>query len=165
MVRLIDLDVSGASLAARLALGAILGGLAFLVFYYVPANLLGIASNLAGVEIPPQAAGVISSLIEPALPSVGLALAPAIFLCALFRGTKAYGPLTIALSLIFAAYVFLFFHGGAISVAAPVDQLVGGLPMELSLSIRVDMAMLMALFLVPPALGVAKGVLLMMKMD
>lgn len=124
MVRLIDLDVSGASLAARLALGAILGGLAFLVFYYVPANLLGIASNLAGVEIPPQAAGVISSLIEPALPSVGLALAPAIFLCALFRGTKAYGPLTIALSLIFAAYVFLFFHGGAISVAAPVDQLV-----------------------------------------
>ncbi|XRH76126.1 MAG: hypothetical protein ACO0C9_03485 [Candidatus Methanosuratincola verstraetei] len=165
MVRLIDLDVSGASLAARLALGAILGGLAFLVFYYVPANLLGIASNLAGVEIPPQAAGVISSLIEPALPSVGLALAPAIFLCALFRGTKAYGPLTIALSLIFAAYVFLFFHGGAISVAAPVDQLVGGLPMELSLSIRVDMAMLMALFLVPPALGVAKGVLLMMKRD
>jgi hypothetical protein len=92
-------------------------------------------------------------------------LAPAIFLCALFRGTKAYGPLTIALSLIFAAYVFLFFHGGAISVAAPVDQLVGGLPMELSLSIRVDMAMLMALFLVPPALGVAKGVLLMMKRD
>jgi len=165
MVRLIDLDVSGASLAARLALGAILGGLAFLVFYYVPANLLGIASNLAGVEIPPQAAGVISSLIEPALPFVGLALAPAIFLCALFRGTKAYGPLTIALSLIFAAYVFLFFHGGAISVAAPVDQLVGGLPMELSLSIRVDMAMLMALFLVPPALGVAKGVLLMMKRD
>ncbi|MBC7078059.1 MAG: hypothetical protein H5T92_07125 [Synergistales bacterium] len=163
MVRIIDLNVSGASLAARVALGTILGGLAFLAFYYVPANFLGIASNMAGVEIPPQAAGTISSLIEPALPFVGLALAPAIFLCALFRGTKAYGPLTIALSLLFAAYVFLFFHGGAISVAAPVDQFVGDTPMEVSLSIRVDMAMLMALFMVPPALGVAKGVLLMMK--
>jgi len=163
MVRLLDLDVSGSSLAARLALGVILGALGFLVFYYVPANFLGIASDLAGVEIPPQAAGTLSSLINPALPLVGLALAPAIFLCALFRGTRAYGPLTIALSLLFAAYVFLFFHGGAISLAVPVDQFVGGLPMEVSLSIRVDMAMLMALFLIPPALGVAKGLLLIMK--
>lgn len=163
MVRLLDLKVSSASLAARLVLGTMLAALGFLIFYYIPANFLGLASDVVGMEIPPQAAGVFSSLIEPALPFVGLALAPAIFLCALFRGTKAYGPLTIALSLLFAAYVFLFFHGGGISVAVPVDPIVGVLPMELSLSIRVDMAMLMALFLIPPILGVAKGVLLMLK--
>ncbi len=163
MVKLLDLEVSGASLAARIVLGVILGALAFLIFYYVPANFLGLASDVLRMEIPPQAADVLSSLVDPALPLVGLALAPAIFLCALFRGTKAYGPLTIALSLLFAAYVYLFFHGGAISVAVPVGSIAGDLLMELSLSIRVEMAMLMALFLIPPILGVAKGALLMLK--
>ncbi|MEN3052359.1 MAG: hypothetical protein ABC606_00980 [Candidatus Methanosuratincola petrocarbonis] len=165
MAKLLDLEVSRASIAARLILGVLLGALGFLVFYYVPANFLRLASDVLRMEIPPQAAGVLSSLVDPALPLVGLALAPAIFLCALFRGTKAYGPLTVALSLLFAAYVFLWFHGGAISLALPIDPIGGGVPMELSLSIRVEMAMLMALFLIPPMLGVAKGVLLMLEKD
>lgn len=162
MVKILGLELTVASLALRLVLGAFLCAGAFLIFYYLPANFVKLASGAMGGEIPPAASGLLSSLIDPLLPQVGLVLAAAIFICALLRGTKAYGPVTIALSLVYAAYVVLWFHGGAISIAVPEELLGGELPFGASLSVIVDMPLLMVLFLVPALLGVIKGVLLIL---
>ncbi|MDI9609514.1 MAG: hypothetical protein QFX34_04455 [Candidatus Verstraetearchaeota archaeon] len=162
MVKMLGLELTGASLALRLILGALLSAGGFLIFYYLPANFVELASSAIGGEVPPAASGLLSSLIDPALPLVGLALVAAIFLCAVFRGTKAYGPVTIALSLVYALYVVLLFHGGAISISVPADLLGGGLPFGASLSVSVDMPVLMVLFLVPALLGIVKGFLLIL---
>ncbi len=162
MVNLLGLKVSGASLALRVLLGIVLGACGFVIFYFIPANFLRLLSGVVGA-IPPEAAGALSALVDPNLPAVGLAMAIAIFLCALLRGTKAYGPVTIALSIIFAAYVALFFHGGSISVAIPEALQGGDSPVGISISVSVGMTWLMALFLVPSALGVVKGILLILK--
>ncbi|MEN3016877.1 MAG: hypothetical protein ABC585_03330 [Candidatus Methanosuratincola petrocarbonis] len=162
MVKLLGLVLSRTSLALRLVLGLLLGAAGFLIFYFLPANLVELASAAVGEEIPPAVAGLLSSLVDPYLPAVGLALAATIFLCTLLRGTKAYGFVTVALSLLYAVYVVLWFHSGTVSIAVPEALLGGDLPFGISLSIRVEMPLLMGLYLVPAALGIAKGALLVL---
>lgn len=165
MVKLLDRQFSAASLAVRAVFGAVLGAIAFLFLYYLPVNFVVLASDVLRIEIPPNAAGLLTSLVDPTLPIVGLVLVPVIFLCAVFRGTKAYGPLTIVLSLLFAAYIFLLFHGGALQIDISEEMFGGEMPVGLSISIRLEMALLMLLFLVPTFLGVIKGVLLTLKRE
>lgn len=161
MVKFLGLNLSVASLVMRLVLGIILGAGSFLIFYFVPANFEKLAS-VALSEVPPAVVALLSSLVDPYLPVVGMALAATVFLCVLLRGTKAYGFVTVALSVLYAAYVVLWFQSGAISIAVPEDLLGGDLPFGVSLSIRFEMPFLMGLFLVPAAIGIAKGILLLL---
>lgn len=162
MVKVIDKELSGSSLAFRAISGALLAAGAFLLFSFAPEQITEMIGELAR-NAPEGVGAALSGLISPALPIVGLALVPVIFLCALFRGTKAYGPLTIALSLLFAAYVLVGFHFGSVSLQMPGPSLGEGGPS--SLSVAVDISGLMALFLIPPIIGLVKGVLLIVKKD
>ncbi len=155
MPRLLDLKLTGAKLALRLALAILLGGLAFVLFYFLPASassLLGNSLSTAGI---PGASGVVSSLINPSLPLIGLAAALFVFLGVLLRGTRIYGPIVIVTGLVFAAYVYTAFQGGTISLTLPP-----GLQGNASGTIAINASTLMYLFLLGPVLTILKGVVL-----
>ncbi len=59
------------------------------------------------------------------MPPVGLLVAALVYLGALSRGTKVYGVIVILLRIYFLAYVYLFFHGGTISIQVPPKILQG----------------------------------------
>ncbi|MBC7121192.1 MAG: hypothetical protein H5T33_06440 [Candidatus Methanosuratus sp.] len=160
MVKLLGMEISSASFAFRVISGVVLASGAFLILYFIPANLARFITAYAP-DAPQPALALLPSFIGPIIQVVGLALVPVIFLCALLRGTKAYGPLTIVLSLLSAAYIYSVFHGGVIS--ALLTDLPLGDGMLADLHIAIDLTWMMIAFLVPTILGLIKGVVLTLK--
>ena len=155
MPRLLDIEVSGASLALRVVLGVVFGGISFVVFYYLPANLGNFLSSALPAASRAAAAGVASALINPSLPLIGLAAAALVFLGFLLRGTKAYGLILVLNGIVFLAYVYTAFQGGTITLNLPA-----GLPSSASGNISLNASNLMLLFLLAPLLTVVKGIVL-----
>ncbi|MDG6937492.1 MAG: hypothetical protein JRM97_08230 [Nitrososphaerota archaeon] len=108
-----------------------------------------------------MASALAASLVSPSLPLVGLAVAALVFLGVLLRGTKAYGPVLVALGVALLAYVYVAFHGGTIDVSIPRVQ-----QYSVSGSVALGLASLMYLFMAPAVLTLVKGaVLTVMKPD
>lgn len=155
MPRLLGLDVSGASLALRVVLGIVFGGLALGLLYYIPANLGSMLSSYLPASTKAVATGVVSSLLSPSLPLIGLVAATLVFLGVLLRGTRVYGVILLANGLVFVAYVYTLFQGGTITLSLP-----SGLPSSLSGSLSLNVGSLMLIFLIAPILTVVKGIVL-----
>lgn len=159
MPRILGLQLSAGALALRVVLGAITALVTFVVFYYVPANLPSFASGILG-SASSTAGGVVSgflkSLINPDLPTVGLLLTLAVFVGVLIRGTRVYGAVVLANGVLFAAYVYLAFQGGTVSITLP-----SGLPSSAAGTIVIGASTLMYVFLLAPILAMVKGALIL----
>lgn len=135
-------------------MGAIFSFLVFLFFYVIPANL----TDLVSLAVPSQAEalkGIVSALVNPVLPLIGLFLTVIVFLEILLKDTRAYGPLLILSGSGFIAYILVAMHGGIIKLAIPPDLLMG-----VSLNLIVDLMLLMLIMLLPSALTVLKGLII-----
>jgi len=154
MPKVIDLELTGKSLVIRLAAAAFLSLLSFAVLYYIPANLAGIIQRIAGVY-PTQSVinTLISSLVSPQLPLLGLVITILVFMATLLNGSKVYGPILTVLGLTFIAYITTLFHGGSLEVTLPQGIGVSG-------SVKVGLSTLMLLFTIPAALTLVKGVVI-----
>ncbi|MDE1858606.1 MAG: hypothetical protein KGI26_06050 [Thaumarchaeota archaeon] len=155
MPRLLGLELSGGRLALRAVLAAVFGGLAFIVFYLVPAALGGLISQSAGSAGGTYAASVAGALVSPALPIVGLGVAALVFLGVLLRGTKVYGPILVVLGVVLLVYVYTAFQGGTVNLAIPK-----GAQYSATGSVAIDLAPLMYLLMLAPALTLLKGVVI-----
>ena len=138
-----------------MVLAVLFGGLAALLFYYVPASVGGFAKQLAGPSNASTVEGVVNALISPDLALLGLAAAALVFLGVLLRGSKAYGPIIIVTGLVFLAYVYTAFQGGTITLNLPQ-----GIQYGASGSVSMGVAGLMYLFMLAPLLTVVKGIVL-----
>lgn len=154
MPRLLDLEMSGGKVALRLVLAAVFGGLAFIVFYYIPSALGAFLAQAAGSG-GSSASNIASALINPQLPTLGLAIAVLVFLGVMLMGTKAYGPALIVIGLAFVAYVYTVFQGGIINLTVPK-----GVQYSASGNVAIDVALLMYLFMLGPILTILKGVVI-----
>ncbi len=159
MPKLLDLELTGTSLAFRAVLGAVLAAAAFLFLYFVPANLVALAARV----LPEMggtfaaAAPMVAALIHPMLPLAGLLIAAFTFPAVLLRGSKLYGFFVAGLGILFLAYVYLAFQGGAITIAVP-ENMIPAYSVTAALQLR--LTNLMLLFMIPPVLTIVKGFVL-----
>lgn len=120
---------------------------------YLPAN----AEALLLTFLPREAAPIarpLAALVNPALPSLGLAASALLFVAVLARGGKLYGPSLAALGFVLMVYVWLLFRGGTATLTVP--EPVAGVSVTLTL----ELGALMALFIAPCALVALKGVVI-----
>lgn len=160
MVKLLDLEMSSATFVIRVICAAVIASLTFLLLFLVPMNLTFLTAAILGEKMPTQLCALVSSLVDPNLPLLGLALVPIEFLNVLLRGTRAQGPITIALSFLFIAYISLAFHGGFVGLEIPTSLMAGSTAPGKALAMHLDLFMLMILFIAPQLLGLVKGLLL-----
>ncbi|MDG6988623.1 MAG: hypothetical protein JRN21_04780 [Nitrososphaerota archaeon] len=154
MARLLGAEVTSGQLAVRAVLAVVFGGLAFLVFYYLPVSAAGLVKQVAG-PANASVASVVNGLVSPDLPAIGAAVAALVFLGVFLRGTKAYGPILIAAGAAFLAYFYVALQGGTITLALPQ-----GIQYSASGNISIGVADLMYLLMVAPALTIVKGAVL-----
>ena len=153
--RLAGVELSHGELASRLVLGTVASALVFFVYYFIPASLAAFASKF----IPANAADkVLPSLVNPAMPILGLFLTLLVFLSVLLGGSRLHGPIVVLDGACVFAYTILLFQGGTISVTLPREMLQG-----LGVYLQIDLTVLMLVFLVYPVLTVIKGVFLTLK--
>ena len=158
MPRLAGVELSHGELASRLVLGTVASALVFFVYYFIPASLVAFASKFIPANALAAADKVLPSLVNPAMPILGLFLTLLVFLSVLLGGSKLYGPIVILDGACVFAYTILVFQGGTISVTIPREMLQG-----LGVYLQIDLTVLMLVFLVYPVLTVIKGVFLTLK--
>jgi hypothetical protein len=161
MPKILDLELKASSLALRVIVSIIAAAIMFFVLYYLPANLLSFLSQFVPAQaLPPPSTlnPLLSSIIDPTLPMIGLLLTVLVFLEYLLRGSKAYGPILILTSLSFIAYLYLFFNGGTMIITLPANLLMG-----ISVDIALDLTVIMLLLMLPSILNIIKGIVLMTK--
>ena len=145
------------SLIFRFIAGTIVSFFVFLVFYAIPSYL----PELVSLAMPSQAEalkGIVSALVSPALPFIGLFLTVAVFLEIFLKDTEVYGPLLMLSGSGFIAYILVAMHGGIIQMVVPSNLLMG-----ISLNLAVGLTFLMLIMLLPSALTVLKGLILTFK--
>jgi hypothetical protein len=155
MPRLLDIEVSGGRMAIRLVTGIIGAVIAFVVLYFIPTSAASLVSGSVPASFAAGINSLISSLVNPVMPPVGLVIAVLVFLGALLRGTKIYGPIVILLGILYLAYIYLFFGGGNLNVQIPQ-----GIAQGVSGSLVLQVSLLMSLFMIPAILTIVKGVVL-----
>lgn len=155
MPKLLDLRLTGRSLAFRLVTAILLGAVILLILSYIPANLPALLSPHIPLKMRPAVNALLSALIDPALPSIGLIITLLISLSILLRGSKVYGPLQIMLGLSFTAYIYLLFQGGLIDITIPE-----GIIPTLYGTVRLQLSTLMVLFILPGLLTALKGIII-----
>lgn len=161
MPKILDLELKGSSLALRVVTGIIAAGITFFLLYYLPANFLSLLGQLVPAQALPDPSilnTLLSSLVNPSLPMIGLLLTVLVFLECLLRGSKAYGPILIISGLSFIAYLYLLFHGGTMTITLPASLLMG-----ISAGVAVDLTVIMLLFMLPSLLTIINGAVLMTK--
>jgi len=161
MPKILDLELKASSFALRIVVGIIAAAITFFVLYYLPANLLSILSQFVPAQALPDPSilnPLLSSLVNPSLPMIGLLLTVLVFLECLFRGSKAYGPILMLTGLGFIAYLYLLFQGGTLSMTVPPSLLMG-----ISAGVALDLTTIMLLFMLPAILTIIKGAVLMTK--
>jgi len=167
MPEFLGLRISLGRLVLRGVLAFIAAFFTFALLYLIPLDIAELAGMGAPPQLQPQVAQIVAGIIHPALPALGLALTPAVFLAVLLRGSRVYGPLVIVESALSFAYVFFAFQGGTFTIDIPQSLIssISALPLGIQLSIflQVNLAFIMILFLVPCALGIAKGALLTLR--
>ncbi|MDD1775962.1 MAG: hypothetical protein LUP94_01250 [Candidatus Methanomethylicus sp.] len=159
------LQNSSGGFLLRAVLGCALAFLTYVFLYELPLSVSELLSMGANPQIQQEIAQIAGKLINPFLPLLGLALVPLAFLMVFLRGSKVYGAVLIANGIFSAAYLYLAFQGGQFLIDVPgsVFGSLTGLPegVQLSLMIKVNLIPLLALFLVPCLLILAKGILLL----
>lgn len=155
MPNMLGLQISGVRLALRVVLAVVIGGLAFVLFYYVPSHLLDLIDRFLPPGSQSVVSGIVSNLISPTLPTIGLALSAFVFLGIILRGTKVYGPILVLNGLSFLAYIYTALHGGTVGLTLPSDLLQG-----VSGGVTVDLSTLMLIMLLPSLLTIVKGAVL-----
>jgi len=156
MVRMMGLRITGKRLIARLILATVISSIAFFLLFYLPQNITTFASGTILVTRSSIGSQVLSSLVSPTQPTLGVFIAMLVFAGVLLRGSRVFGPILIQNGLAFLLYVYSFFQGGIFHFSATGS--VFGVA-EASLQLSADLTFLMALFLVPTALTIVKGVL------
>jgi hypothetical protein len=152
MPRIFDLEVSSARLALRVVAAVILAGLTFVVFYYIPSHFEGLVSGALPASGRSALQGLVSSVVSPSIPDLGLLLTALVFFGVILNGSRAYGVVLIFEGALFAAYTYILLHGGTLSVTLP-----GGLPNATTGTITFAVPVLMLIFLVPSLLTIVKG--------
>lgn len=156
MPKLLDLQLSSAALALRAAVSIIAFLVTFFLLYYLPTNLSSLASSIAGPSYAPVVEELASSIISPALPDIGLAIAAFTLLGSFFRGTKVYGPLLVVNGALYLSYVYIFFHGGSLSIPIP-----SSLGAKVTGTLIVNLSTLMYIFSIGALLTIVKGAMML----
>jgi hypothetical protein len=146
----------------RLAAAA-LSGLATSIFLgLLPAMAPTLIQSLAPTllpGIPREALAAITQLarqlIPPSLPIIGFGLAVIAFLAGVLKDSRVGGALVALQGLGLILYVYTAFQGGRVGLTLSVEV---GLPVQAHITL--DLVNLMFLFLLPPTLVVAKGLVL-----
>ena len=158
MPKILDLELKATSLALRVVIGIIAAAITFFVFYYLPTNLLSLISQFLPAQVLPPSSTLdplLSSIMDPTLPMIGLVLTVLVFLEYLLRGSKAYGTILILTALSLIAYLYLLFNGGTITITLPASLLMGT-----SVDIALDLTFMMILLMLPSILNIIKGMVL-----
>jgi hypothetical protein len=158
MPRILGLEMTGKQIVYRMLEAVVLSMLAFVLLFYIPSVLPSTISGFVTVTAGGLGSALLSKLIQPTAPTLGLFVVLLVFAAALLRGTRIYGLLLALNGLAFILYVFSLFQGGTVQVQA-VGNAFGASGATLSLSL--DLNLMMLAFLVPPILTVVKGFLLM----
>ena len=162
MLRIMELDLSGRRLVLRVIASVTFSALTFallfspIFFWVLPSGASAFLLTTRGG----LGSKLLSSLISPEAPTLGLFIVMLVFAWVLLRGTKVEGLLTILNGLAFAAYVYALFQGGTIQLEA-VGKAFGTSDATLNLSL--DATTVMLAFLVPPFLTIARGVALIVR--
>lgn len=133
---------------------------AFILLFYAPTVLPSRISGFVTVTAGALGSQLLSKLIQPTAPTLGLFIVVLVFAGVLSRGSGAYGLMVVLNGLAFLLYVYSLFQGGVVQVEATGDAF-GSTQATLDLTISVTLMMLV--FMIPPALTVVKGMLLMRK--
>jgi hypothetical protein len=151
------LQISGRGIVLRLLQAVLASMAAFIVLFYLPTVL---PSELSGFLVTNGGLGsqVLHSLISPTAPTLGLFIVILVFTGALLRGSSAYGLLLVLNGLAFVLYVYSLFQGGVIRIQATGNAFGSS---NASVSLSLDLTLIMLAFMIPPALTVVKGVILM----
>jgi hypothetical protein len=158
MPRILGLELSGRQIVLRVIEAVVLSMLMFVLFFYLPTALPSEISGFVSVTSGGLGSALLSKLIEPTAPTLGLFIVLLVFAAALVRGTRVYGLLLVFNGLAFVIYVYSLFQGGVVQVQA-MGNAFGASGASLGLSLNLNLIMLA--FLVPPTLTVVKGFILM----
>ena len=153
MPKILDLQLKTSSLILRLIVGLITAAVSFILLYYIPANLSSLMYSF-GIR-DEIIINLVRSLVNPVLPTIGLAVAVLELVSAIMRGSKTYGPITLVLGLLFTSYVYLLFQQGAIVIPLSASIYPG-----ISGALVIQLTNLMLLFMLPFILMALKGITL-----
>lgn len=157
MPRVLGLQMSGAQLVLRVIEAVVSSMLAFALLFYMPTVLPSRVSGFVSVTAGGIGSALLSGLISPTAPTLGLFIVLFVFAAALLRGSGAYGWLLVLNGVAFSLYVYSLFQGGVVQVRAMGDAFGAS---DATLALSLNFSLLMAVFLVPPILTVVKGLLL-----
>jgi hypothetical protein len=153
----IVVEFSWRSLAVRLLTGSVVALAAFITLYFIPSNLSSFLAGYSPNGLAPSIASLVAALVTPTLLAIGLLITALVFVGVVVRGSVVYGPVLVATGLGFIAYFYALFQGGSVSFQIP-QELVG----NLSGSIVVRLDQLVLLLVLPAALAVVKGIVLLL---
>jgi len=153
MPKILDLQLKTSSLVLRLIVGLITAAVSFILLYYIPANLSSLMYSF-GIR-DEIIINLVRSLVNPVLPTIGLAVAVLELVSAIMRGSKTYGPITLVLGLLLTSYVYLLFQQGAIVIPLSASIYPG-----ISGALVIQLTNLMLLFILPFILMALKGITL-----
>jgi hypothetical protein len=157
MPRFMGLELSVVAILTRVVEAVVFSMLAFVLLFYIPAIVPTGLSGFVNVSGKGIGSSVLSKIIQPTAPSLGLFIVLLVFGATLARGTAVYGPLLVLNGIAFLVYVYSFFQGGVVRVTA-LGTAFGATGSTLSISL--DAWALMAAFMLPPVLTIVKGLLL-----
>ncbi|MDG6999984.1 MAG: hypothetical protein JRN15_12815 [Nitrososphaerota archaeon] len=158
MVKLLGLELSGGAFGLRLSAALILAALEAFLFYYLPTNVGSLASGYLPSSYSSQIVSLVSGLVSPLLPILGLVIAVLGLLGILLKGTKIYGLIIALIGATFAGYTYLFFQGGTIHLNVPP-----GLIQNVTGQISLELYLVMLLLIIPSLLTIVKGGVLLMQ--
>lgn len=142
----------------RLAEAIIASMVAFVLLFYIPTILPSRISGFVTVSAGGLGSQLLSKLIQPTAPTLGLFIVVLVFAGVITRGSGAYGLMVLLNGLAYLLYVYSLFQGGVVQAQA-TGEAFGSTQATLNLSIGLNLMMLA--FMVPPALTVVKGLVLM----
>lgn len=152
--------MSFGSLVLRLFIAVLLSAFSLSVLYLVPGLLMDLLST---IEVGPFRS-ILTQLIEPGFPSVGIVVSVLVFSVMMLRRTKLEGPLLIGLGVALFAYWYIAFSGGTMVLSIPetsVENLMSsGIPVEIEAHATINLTSIMLSLMITPILVTGKGILL-----
>ena len=148
------------SVAPRLIAAIVLAAFTLVLLYVVPTVIGLVATSIS----QPKLRAVLSHILVPTLPAAGIIASVLVFTVITLRKTRFEGPMLLLLGTSLIAYLFLLFHGGSLIIDVPnfssQQFLSGGIPVDVELSMMVNLMTLMLASMITPILILIKGLLL-----
>jgi len=160
LVKLLDIEISGARLALRVLIALFLSALSLTVLYIAPITIMNYLNGIPSTQLQ----SLMRQLLVPTVVYIGLIVSALVLITVTLRKTRLEGPILIGLGVFLLAYWYIIFHGGTLTISIPVTEIQQALgynvPVSIAASVTVNLTTLMLASMLTPLIIIVKGALL-----